>query len=119
LLLVNIVRWRVPKENSSKQFEVWREMMDYQRSHPEKFHYTRSRFYTRSEDGSPEEHWMFVDEYDNREAYDKNMRTMHEDPEVTRLADEWFPKWDAVMVPESKKKGEIWSELEELRVEFK
>jgi hypothetical protein len=43
-LLINIVRWRIPKENSSKQFEVWCEMMDYQRSHPEKFYYAKSRF---------------------------------------------------------------------------
>jgi len=62
---------------------------------------------------------MFVDEYDNREAYDKNMRTMHEDPEVTRLADEWFPQWVDVIGPGSKKKGEVWTEVEKLRVEFK
>ena len=50
-LLANIVRWRVPKENSQKQFEFWREVLDYQGSHPEKFHYTRSRFYTMTEEG--------------------------------------------------------------------
>ena len=118
-LLVNIVRWRVLKENHEKQFEVWREMMDWQKSHPEKFHYAKSRFYTMSEEGSSEEQWMFLDEYDNREAYDKNMKTMHEDPEVVKLADEFFPKWEALLVPKSKRKGEVWTELEELRVEFK
>jgi hypothetical protein len=115
-LLINIVRWRIPKENSSRQFEVWREMMDYQRSHPEKVYYTRSRFYTFTEEGSSEENWMFLDEYDNREAYDRTIKTMHEDPEVAPIVDGWFPKWDAVIVPGSKKKGEIWTEVEELRV---
>jgi hypothetical protein len=118
-LLVNIVRWRVPKENHEKQFEFWREVLDYQRSHSEIFHYTRSRFYTMTEEGSSEEHWMFLDEYDNREAYDRTMKTMHEDPEVAPIVDRWFPKWDAVIVLGSKKKGEIWTELRELRVEFK
>jgi hypothetical protein len=119
LLLINIRRWRIPKKNSDQQLEVWSAMLDYQRSHPEKFHYVRSRFYTMTEEGSAEEHWMFLDEYDDREAYDKTMKTMHEDPEVAKLADEWYPKWDAVIVPGSRKKGEVWTEVEKLRVEFK
>ena len=59
--MINIVRWRIPKENSSKQFEVWREMMDYQKTHPEKVYYTRSRFYTSTEERASEENWMFLD----------------------------------------------------------
>jgi hypothetical protein len=46
------------------------------------------------------------------------MTTMHEDPEVAPLVEGWFPKWDAVIVPGSKKKGEVWTEVEKLRVEF-
>jgi len=118
LLLINIVRWRVPKENTKKQFEVWRKMMDYQRSHPEKFYYTRSRFFTFTEEESSEENWMFLDEYEHREDYDKWMKAVREDPELMKLMDEWFPKWDAVIVPGSKKKGEVWTEVEKLRVEF-
>jgi hypothetical protein len=117
-LLINIVRWRVPKENSNKQFEVWREMMDYQKSHPEKVYYTRSRFFTFTEKGSSEENWMFLDEYEHREDYDKWMKAVHEDPELMKLMDDWFPKWDALIVPGSRK-GEVWTEVEKLRVEFK
>jgi hypothetical protein len=116
-LLVNIVRWRVPKENSKKQFEFWREVLDYQRSHPEIFHYTRSRFYTMTEEGSSEEHWMDIDEFDSREAYDRTMKTVRQDPEYAKLAEESYPKWDAVIVPGSRKKGEVWTEV--LRAEFK
>ena len=115
-MLVNIVRWRVPKEKSNEQFEVWREMMDYQRSHPEKVFYTRSRFFTYTEKGSSEETWMFLDEYENREDYDKWMKAMREDPELTKLMDTWFPKWDALVISGSKK-GEVWNEVEKLRVE--
>jgi hypothetical protein len=118
-MLVNIVRWRIPKENHEKQFAFWREVMDYQRSHPEKFHYAQSRFYTTTEEGSSEERWMFLDEYENREAYDENMKTMHEDPEVVKLGTAWFPKWDALLVSGSKRRFEVWTEVEELKVEFK
>ena len=117
-MLINIVRWRIPKENSSKQFEVWREMMDYQKSHPGMVYYTRSRFFTFTEEGSSEESWMFLDEYEHPEDYDKWMKAVREDPELMKLMDEWFPKWDALIVPRSRK-GEVWTEVEKLRVEFK
>jgi hypothetical protein len=60
---------------------------------------------------------MFLDEYDDREAYDKTMKTMREDPEVAKLADAWMPKWGDLIVPGSRKKGEVWTEV--LRVELK
>jgi hypothetical protein len=117
--LVNIVRWRIRKENSDKQFEVWREMMAYQKSHPEKVYYTRSRFFTFSEKDSPEENWMFLDEYAHPADYEKWMKAVREDPELVKLMNAWFPKWDALIVPGSKKKGEVWTEVEKLRVAFK
>src|SRR4030042_4753167 len=116
MVLVNIVRWRIPKENSSRQLELWREMMDYQRSHPEKVSYTRSRFFTCRREGAPEEDWMFLDEYEHREDYARWMRAVREDPELAELMMRWFPKWGALIVPGSKK-GEVWTEVESLRVE--
>jgi hypothetical protein len=117
-LLINIMRWRVPNENSGKQFEFWREVMDYQRVHPEKVYYTRSRFYTSTEEGSSEESWMFLDEYEGREGYDKWMKAVREDPELVKLMEEWMPRWDRLIVPGSKK-GEVWTEVEKLRVELR
>ncbi len=61
---------------------------------------------------------MFLDEYKDRESYDKQMKAVHEDPELVRLIDELFSKLDALIVPGSKK-GEVWTEVEKLRVEFK
>ena len=117
-MFINIMRWRILKENSYKQHEVWREMMDYQKSHPDKIFYERSSFYTHIEKGSNEENWMFLDEYESREDYDKWMRKVRDDPELIKLMNEWFPKWDALVIPGSKK-GETWSEDEGLRVEFR
>jgi hypothetical protein len=116
-MFVNIVRWRIPKENSKKQREVWQDMMDYQKSHPDKVYYTRSRFFTYTETGSSEENWMFLDEYGDRNGYEKWMRAVREDPELVALMEAWFPKWDALIVPDSRK-GEIWDEVESLKVEF-
>jgi hypothetical protein len=115
-MFINIVRWRVPKENSKKQFELWREMMEYQKSHPEKVFYTRSRFFTFTEKGSSQEKWMFLDEYENREDFDKGMKTIREDTEFIKLLDEFFPKWDALIIAGSRK-HEVWTEVEKLRVE--
>ncbi len=115
-MLTNIVRWRVPKKDGKKQFEVWREIMDYQRSHPEKVRYVRSRFFTFTEKGSSEENWMFLDEYEHREDFDKWMKTVGEDPELKKLADKSFPKWNALIIPKSRKE-EVWTEIESLRFE--
>jgi ABC-type amino acid transport substrate-binding protein len=38
------------------------------------------------------ESWMFLDEYERREDYDKWMKAVREDPELVKLMDEWFPK---------------------------
>jgi hypothetical protein len=116
-MFVNICRWRILKKNSRKQFELWREMMDYQRSHPEKVFYIRSRFFTFTEKESSEENWMFLDEYENREDFDKWMKNAREDPELKKLMDEFFPRWDALIVPGSRKM-EVWTEVEKLTVEL-
>jgi hypothetical protein len=115
-MLIDIGRWRILKKDRKKQSELWREMMDYQRSHPEKVFYIRSRFFTFTEKGSSEENWMFLDEYENREDFDRWMKTVREDPELTKLMDEFFPKWDALIIPNSRKM-EVWTEVEKLTVE--
>jgi len=115
-MLVNIVRWRIPKEHSARQLALWQEMMDYQRSHPEKVFYSRSRFFTSSKEGAPEEDWMFLDEYERPEDYQKWMKTVREDPELIVLMESFFPQWDALIVPGSKK-GEVWTEVESLGAE--
>ena len=62
---------------------------------------------------------MFLDEYEDRAGYEKWIKTVREDPELMKLTDEFFPKWDALTIPGSKKKGEVWTEVEKLRVESK
>jgi len=123
-MFVNIDRWRVPKESSGKHLEFLRWWTDwersYQKSHPEKARLTRSRVFRFTEEGSSEENWMFLDEYEAREDFDKQMKIMREDPEIAKVVrDEVFPRWDALIVPGSRKKGEVWTEVEELTVAFR
>jgi hypothetical protein len=118
-LLVNIVRWRVPQQNVEKHLEFMRWWMAWQRSHREKFYYTRSRLFTFTEEGSSEENWMFLYEYERREDFDKQMKAVHEDPELAKITkDECYPRYDALIVSGSRK-SEVWTEVEKLRVEFK
>src|SRR4030042_3630684 len=98
-MLVNIVRWRIPKEQSGRLLEVWSEMIDYQRAHPEKFLYTKSRFFTSSKEGASEEEWMFLDEYEHSEDYEKWMKAVREDPELVALMEPFFPEWNPLLVP--------------------
>ena len=111
---VNIVKWRVPKEKSKEQLEIWGEMIDYQRSHPETVSLLRSRFFTYTDEGSSEENWMFLDEYRSREDFERFVKKWDEDPELSKLGKKFFAKWEAVMIPKSRKR-EYWTEVEELR----
>jgi hypothetical protein len=52
------------------------------------------------------------------EEEEKWVKAVRQDPELMQLMDDWFPKWDALIVPGSKKKGEVWTELEKLKVEL-
>jgi len=113
-MFVNIVRWRIPKEKSKEQLEVWRGMIGYQRSHPETVSLLRSRFFTSTDEGSSEENWMFLDEYNSREDFERFVKKWDEDPELAKLGEQFFAKWGAVMTPKSRKR-EYWTEVEELR----
>jgi hypothetical protein len=47
------------------------------------------------------------------------MKAIHEGSELAKVTkDECYPRYDALIVPGSRM-GEVWSELDELRVEFK
>jgi hypothetical protein len=107
-LLIETCRWRIAKENSEKHLEMWREILDYQRSHPEKYLYSRSRILTLAEEEPSDESWMWIDEYEDRETYNKMMKAIDEDPEVVSKKKEWHSKWDPMRIPGSVK-TEVWT----------
>ena len=104
-MLYEIAQWRVPVANSKKHVEFWEEHLAYQRTHREKFHYKRSRILKMNDsETSREETWMWIDEYENQEAYDRMNKAFSDDPELSRMS---CPV--ALFVPGSHK-TELWTE---------
>jgi hypothetical protein len=116
-LLYEIARWRIHKESTRDHLEMWREIFDYAKSRSEKFYVTRSRILQLAdEESSEEETWGWIDEYEDREAYDKMAKAKDEDPELARMNKQWHSKWDPMRVPDSFK-AELWTER--VRVDLK
>jgi hypothetical protein len=86
--LIETARWRIPKENHDRMLELARVGvdgdggLDYQRKHPEKLFYRKTRTFCTSEEGSAEETWFFIDEYDDLDAYEKAHEVYRTDPDA-------------------------------------
>ena len=114
---IDSMRFRIAKADHEKALRVFTKILDYQRSHPELYHYSRSRSCLMdAEDNPDQEIWMFIDEYDDREAYwDSLQKAMRDDP----TSAENNRTWMELIVPGTTPKGhEVWTEMEQLRVEF-
>jgi hypothetical protein len=86
----------------------------------EKLFVTRSRIFTLTEEESSEETCMFIDEYEDREAYDKTIKAIgigegvaQGDPEVVRKMNEWDSQCGPLIVPSSWKL-ERWTERQKV-----
>ena len=63
-----------------------------------------------NDSGTPgEEIWMWIDEYENQEVYDRMSKAMRDDPEVSKYKQQAYSRADTVMVLESLK-TELWTE---------
>jgi len=115
---IDSMRFRIAKADHAKALKLFKEILDYQRAHPELYDYflTRSYFMT-AEDNPDQEIWMFIDEYDDREAYARSLElAQRNDP----TSAENNRRWKEILVPGTvPKHHEVWTEAEELRVEFK
>jgi hypothetical protein len=95
--------------------DMWRDILATQKLHPEKFLYTKTCLFRLDEAGAAEETWIWIDEYQDRETYDRQEKILQEDPEVVALKQKWHARWDPIRIPGSMK-TECW--LEQFRVEF-
>jgi len=91
---------------------------DYQRKHPEKLFYRKTRTFFTSEEGSSEEIWFFIDEYDHLEAYEKAHEVYRTDPDALSKGASFRDALMSLIVP-----GSMWgpmrcTELPPLTVEF-
>jgi len=59
---------------------------------------------------------MWIDEYEDHEAYEKMGKAIEDDLEVKVLKEKWHSKWDPIRIPGSFK-AELWTER--VKVELK
>jgi hypothetical protein len=91
------MEFRIAKTDHHKALALFTTILNHQRSHPEIYYYTRSRS------------WFM-------EAPDSLQQALIKDP---ASADN-NRRWAEILVPGTTPKAhEVWTELEELRVEFK
>ena len=111
-MICEIGRWQVPKTNSKKHLEMWTGWIDYIRTNRAKFHFARSRLFVVETKGSDVEEWRWIDEYEDRRAYDKRMEA---DVELGKVKTKLMKEWDSLRVPVSFT-TEVWIEKPELGV---
>jgi len=101
-------RWLVPTENSDKHRKMMREIYANIRSNPDKFSHMRSsRFYTFvSKENSRFETWIYLDEYQDQDSYDRMSKALTEDKRAAELR----ARWEALIVPSSFK-VEVWTDF--------
>jgi hypothetical protein len=109
-MLYEVAQWRIRKEFSKEHVEMWKDILREQKSHSDRFHYTSSRILQSAEEEADpkEETWMWIDEYEDREAYDRMCEAIEEDPEIGKLKMKWHSKWDPMRIPGSMKSG-LWA----------
>jgi hypothetical protein len=81
-LLYDFYQWRVEASNSKKHLELWQAVIQHQKANRERFYFKRSRFFTKTDSESNEEHWINIDEYENREAYEKMWKAIENQPDL-------------------------------------
>jgi hypothetical protein len=112
--LDEVAQWRVPVANSKQHLEFWHEHLEnfraLQRSHREKMPSIKSRILRMNDsETAGEEIWMWIDEYENQESYDRMSKALHEDPELSKFRQQASSRFNALLVPGSRK-TEVWTE---------
>lgn len=114
-LLYDIGQWKVPKANAKKFLVMMSRFVEWQRRNRKKFHYTHSSYgIVRDEDKSAET-WMYIDEYEDQESYDKFVESFQtgspENAGFLKLKEEF----ESLIVPDSYKCARVIMK-QELRV---
>ena len=107
----------VRKNDHDKAVALFAGILNYQKAHPEIYYYTRSRSFFREDPTNPDhEIWMFIDEYDNRAVYWQSLldAAANDANGAANLA-----AWQALVVPPPPTGHIVWTEIQELRVQFR
>jgi len=118
MIQIDSMRFRIAKADHAKALKLFKEILGYQRAHPELYHYFLTRSYFMDAPDNPDhEIWMFLDEYDDREDY---MNSLQKARATDQASAENNRRWMEIVVPGYVPKDhEVWTEMEELRVDFR
>ena len=110
-MLYELAQWRVPVANSKKHLEFWDEHLEhFRRLNRKKLPIISSRVLCKNDSETPgEETWMWIDEYENQDAYDRMYNALHNDPELAKNRQQASSRFDALQVPGTRK-TELWTE---------
>src|SRR3974390_894286 len=107
----------VRKNDHDKAVALFAGILNYQKAHPEIYYSPRSRSFFREDPTNPDhEIWMFIDEYDNRAVYWQSLldAAANDANGAANLA-----AWQALVVPPPPTGHIVWTEIQELRVQFR
>jgi hypothetical protein len=128
--VVNVVSFRVPRANHDDVLKLiaggidHRTGNDFQRKHPERFFYSRSRTFYRVDEETDTEEWFFMDEYDDIELFHRMTAAWTSDDPAIRdpMADDVVhnnhPKMFSMLAEGSLPQAKLYEVLEPLTLEF-
>lgn len=91
----------------------------WQANHPEAIYYSKTRNFVRKIEGTDEEEWIFIDEYDSEEAYEKSHEQLYNAAQYQEVKKEGYKRTMALMVPGSNPEHHVWEEVPGTNMEFK
>ncbi len=112
-MIVEKTEWKVQSENSKEHKKLWEEMIAQQRAERDRWFYTISRFYSSVENDI--ENWMYCDEYDSEDSYQKGQTALQEMMEIEEF--KHFSDKLLSLIVENSMITTTWTELEDLRVD--
>jgi hypothetical protein len=111
-LLVEIGTWQVPSKNSEKHLEVAQTLIALQRARRDEMLYKEARFYTKVDEETSVEDWMYIDFFENLEDCKEHWDMLDKDEELKAALENVMSQ----IVPSSLKTSR-WIEKDELRLE--
>lgn len=91
-------RWRIPAANSKKLEEMFRAIIAYLRSNPQRYPQLRSAvIFSSAKPESSEEDWMWVEEYADRESMDAFYKALKEDKAFLEIHDKQYDFWRLIV----------------------
>jgi hypothetical protein len=106
-LIYEFSRWKVPKKNSKERLRTMRAIYANIRTNRNRFSYIdSSRFFTAQSRNAEEETWINLDQYRNRDNYDRMTQALHSDMKAAELR----RHWKSLIVPSSFR-AELWGDL--------